>query len=105
MYRHAVRFERDLEIWSLQSLPPHFGLSRPCRPDLGESRPHLGVPRPCRPQRDVDYPLWAAARDVWAANQPAEGTIAAELKSAGFEDVSELERLLQTSRTRSRGER
>lgn len=37
-----------------------------------------------RPQRDIDYPLFAAAREVWAKNQPSEYTLTDELQRAGF---------------------
>ena len=37
-------------------------------------------------------PLFAAARDVWAANQPTAAQLAAELRAAGFSrlEVSEM---------------
>ena len=41
-----------------------------------------------RPQRDVDYPLWEAAREVWAAHQPSEALLVDELNAAGFRDVA-----------------
>jgi len=37
-----------------------------------------------RPQRAIDYPMWPAAYEVWAQNQPSEEELAAELKEAGF---------------------
>eukprot|EP00584_Thalassiosira_punctigera_P013862 CAMPEP_0172553540 /NCGR_PEP_ID=MMETSP1067-20121228/51265_1 /TAXON_ID=265564 ORGANISM="Thalassiosira punctigera, Strain Tpunct2005C2" /NCGR_SAMPLE_ID=MMETSP1067 /ASSEMBLY_ACC=CAM_ASM_000444 /LENGTH=278 /DNA_ID=CAMNT_0013341747 /DNA_START=237 /DNA_END=1073 /DNA_ORIENTATION=+ len=37
-----------------------------------------------RPQKDIDYPLWTAARKVWAENQPAHQDIMQELQDAGF---------------------
>ena len=37
-----------------------------------------------RPQTDIDYPMFDAARKVWASRQPAEQDLAAELKEAGF---------------------
>lgn len=40
-----------------------------------------------RPQTDIDYPLWPAAREVWAANQPSASDIEADLRVAGFEHV------------------
>ena len=40
-----------------------------------------------RPQHDIDYPLWPAAREVWAANQPSEGELIEELRAAGFDFV------------------
>ena len=40
-----------------------------------------------RPQVDIDYPLWPAAREVWAANQPSASDIEADLKVAGFQDI------------------
>ena len=41
-----------------------------------------------RPQHDIDYPLWEAALEVWAENQPSETSIVNELKAAGFSDVT-----------------
>ena len=41
-----------------------------------------------RPQHDIAYPLWEAAREVWAAHQPSEALLVDELKSAGFRDVA-----------------
>ena len=40
-----------------------------------------------RPQTDIDYPLWPAAREVWAANQLSASDIEADLRVAGFEHV------------------
>lgn len=40
-----------------------------------------------RPQVEIDYPLWPAAREVWAANQPSASDIEADLRVAGFEHV------------------
>jgi hypothetical protein len=40
-----------------------------------------------RPQVDIDYPLWPAAREVWAANQPSVSAIEADLKVAGFQKI------------------
>lgn len=37
-----------------------------------------------RPQRDIDYPLWDEARDVWKANQPCIEEIQKELREAGY---------------------
>jgi len=42
-----------------------------------------------RPQRDVDYPLWPAALEVWETNQPPADDIAADLREAGFRDVKQ----------------
>ncbi|KAJ1455434.1 S-adenosyl-L-methionine-dependent methyltransferase [Pelagophyceae sp. CCMP2097] len=42
-----------------------------------------------RPQHDIDYPFWPAASAVWAAAQPSTDDVVAELKAAGFDDVSE----------------
>jgi SAM-dependent methyltransferase len=41
-----------------------------------------------RPQRDIDYPLWDEARQVWAKNQPSLETFVDELKQAGFTDIN-----------------
>ena len=40
-----------------------------------------------RPQHNIDYPLWPAARDVWARNQPSETKLMDELRAAGFDKV------------------
>jgi len=40
-----------------------------------------------RPQIDIDYPMWPAAKKVWAANQPSADDIEADLHSAGFTDI------------------
>ena len=40
-----------------------------------------------RPQREIDYPLWAEAREVWAANQPHVDELVQDLKTAGFATV------------------
>ena len=40
-----------------------------------------------RPDRSLDYPLWPAARKVWAANQPSASDIMLDLEAAGFQDV------------------
>ncbi|CAB9507858.1 Methyltransferase [Seminavis robusta] len=40
-----------------------------------------------RPQRDIDYPLWNDARDVWAKNQPHVDDIMNDLTAAGFRKV------------------
>ena len=41
-----------------------------------------------RPQYDIDYPLWEAAKTVWAHNQPALETLVQELQLAGFTHVT-----------------
>jgi hypothetical protein len=41
-----------------------------------------------RPQTDIDYPLWNAARRVWASHQPALEAIVQDLEAAGFVDVA-----------------
>lgn len=40
-----------------------------------------------RPQIEIDYPLWPAARDVWAQNQPSSTDLRTELIEAGFRQV------------------
>jgi len=40
-----------------------------------------------RPQRDIDYPFFAAAREVWASHQPDHNDLCGELVRAGFTDV------------------
>ena len=40
-----------------------------------------------RPQREIDYPLWNAAYDVWAQNQPSEADLVQELREAGYGSV------------------
>ena len=37
-----------------------------------------------RPSEPIDYPMWPAAKAVWAANQPSASTLADELTSAGL---------------------
>jgi hypothetical protein len=41
-----------------------------------------------RPQREIDYPLWDDAREVWAENQPSVDTFVSELEAAGFSEMS-----------------
>lgn len=40
-----------------------------------------------RPQREIDYPLWKEARDVWAQNQPSLEELVNDLKEAGFQSI------------------
>jgi hypothetical protein len=40
-----------------------------------------------RPQREIDYPLWPEAKDVWAENQPSVEVLIREMKEAGFVTV------------------
>ena len=40
-----------------------------------------------RPQQ-VDYPMWDAAREVWASNQPSVDQLVSELEETGFKNVS-----------------
>lgn len=40
-----------------------------------------------RPQIEIDYPMWPAAKEVWAANQPSADDIESDLHSAGFKDI------------------
>ena len=47
--------------------------------------PHLLIMT--RPQIEIDYPLWPAACDVWAANQPSHDALIQELYRAGFSRV------------------
>ena len=47
--------------------------------------PHLLIMT--RPQIEIDYPLWPAACDVWADNQPSHQVLAQELYQAGFSKV------------------
>jgi hypothetical protein len=37
-----------------------------------------------RPQLEIDYPLWEAARTVWAQHQPSQSELLSELTTAGF---------------------
>jgi hypothetical protein len=41
-----------------------------------------------RPQTDIDYPLWDAARHVWASQQPALDDIVRDLEAAGYVRVA-----------------
>jgi len=40
-----------------------------------------------RPQKDIDYPLWDEAREVWAKNQPSLHQFVSELQTAGFSEI------------------
>ena len=40
-----------------------------------------------RPTRDIDYPLWPAALEVWAQNQPSVEALEQDLIAAGFQQV------------------
>eukprot|EP00978_Attheya_sp_CCMP212_P001581 scaffold3243_cov47-Attheya_sp.AAC.4 len=40
-----------------------------------------------RPHRNIDYPLWPAALEVWAANQPSAHELCKNLKGAGFSSI------------------
>jgi len=42
-----------------------------------------------RPQRDIDYPLWDAAREVWAQNQPHADELCQDLELAGFSRIAQ----------------
>mmetsp|Transcript_11800 Transcript_11800/g.37488 ORF Transcript_11800/g.37488 Transcript_11800/m.37488 type:complete len:240 (+) Transcript_11800:135-854(+) len=67
----------------MSDLPRLFGLLREQRLEPGGRL--LVV---TRPQRGIDYPLWDAAREVWARNQPSEDEIVSNLRDAGFGSVS-----------------
>ena len=41
-----------------------------------------------RPKDAIDYPMWDAAKAVWAAHQPSEHDIEADLREAGFSRVA-----------------
>jgi hypothetical protein len=41
-----------------------------------------------RPQQDIDYPLWDAAKTIWAQNQPSLEVLKQELETAGFTHVT-----------------
>jgi hypothetical protein len=41
-----------------------------------------------RPQYEIDYPLWDAARAVWASHQPSVQQIMTELQMAGFQHIT-----------------
>jgi len=43
-----------------------------------------------RPQRDIDYPMWPEAKEVWAKNQPDVEDIQADLRAAGFTNVNHI---------------
>lgn len=60
--------------------------------DLEPSSSSTAAPLPAllvitRPQRNIDYPLWSEAREVWAANQPSLDDFKSELVGAGFKRV------------------
>lgn len=40
-----------------------------------------------RPQREIDYPLWDEAREIWAKNQPHVDELMKDLSTAGFAAV------------------
>lgn len=40
-----------------------------------------------RPQKDIDYPLWKEAREIWANNQPSAEEFTKDLIQAGFNNV------------------
>lgn len=40
-----------------------------------------------RPQKDIDYPLWKEAKEVWAKNQPDVEDLVQDLIKAGFSDI------------------
>ncbi len=42
-----------------------------------------------RPQLEVDYPLWPAARQVWASHQPSFDEIKLDLERAGYLSVEQ----------------
>ena len=42
-----------------------------------------------RPRVHIDYPMWSAAKDVWATNQPSANDIVSDLRKAGFQDVQQ----------------
>lgn len=42
-----------------------------------------------RPQKDIDYPLWPAAREVWAEHQPSFDEIKADLEKAGYSKIEQ----------------
>ena len=42
-----------------------------------------------RPQVHIDYPMWSAAKDVWATNQPSANDIVSDLRKAGFQEVQQ----------------
>lgn len=56
--------------------------------DVSSSSDGPGVLIITRPQVEIDYPLWAEARQVWADNQPSATELESELKQAGFTNVS-----------------
>lgn len=40
-----------------------------------------------RPQHDIDYPLWDAARAIWAQHEPSLEELVSELQEAGFTNI------------------
>jgi len=53
--------------------------------DQNKSSPSLLIVT--RPQRNIDYPLWDEALEVWAANQPSATQLTSDLQAAGFVHV------------------
>lgn len=37
-----------------------------------------------RPQKDIDYPMWDKAKEIWAVNQPGIEALEEDLKAAGY---------------------
>ncbi|KAL7531645.1 hypothetical protein ACHAXR_004146 [Thalassiosira sp. AJA248-18] len=63
------------------------GLRHGLRPSLSlpDASPSLLIIT--RPTRDIDYPLWPEAREVWARDQPSVQELEQDLIAAGFQRV------------------
>ena len=79
-------FEESDRIRIFRGMLEGFSSAPLVNKNNGETAPSLLIIT--RPQRDIDYPLWDAARDVWAKNQPHVDDLVNDLKVAGFQNVS-----------------
>lgn len=84
----STRFDRILLKEVVHHLGDAASRQRVLR-DLREQRLSAGgmLAIVTRPQRDIDYPFFPAAREVWAANQPDERSLVDELQASGYTDV------------------
>lgn len=50
----------------------------------GDQSPMPSILIITRPQKDIDYPMWEKAKEIWAINQPGIETLEEDLKAAGY---------------------
>jgi 2-polyprenyl-3-methyl-5-hydroxy-6-metoxy-1,4-benzoquinol methylase len=89
-WRQADAYDRVLLKEVVHHLQGRIALFRGIRHTLRAPTQTAAPPQlliVTRPQRDVDYPLWPAACDVWATHQPSVDVLVQELKEAGFTKV------------------